>query len=145
MSKRFTASEMSEKWQRNTSAATGDYIKGVQKVTEAPGAKAVKKQAKLKENFNKAVDSGKWAERTGAVGLEEWRDETVTKGGQNFATGVSLGRKKRESFDEQFATFLDTHVQAMDQMADDTEAQREQKMIENVRRMRKFRAKRVRR
>ncbi|GAJ10427.1 unnamed protein product, partial [marine sediment metagenome] len=58
---RVTPEQFVEKHARRTTAAIPDYVDGVNRVATAPGTEAAKKQAKMKANLLKAIDSGKWA------------------------------------------------------------------------------------
>lgn len=140
-----SAAKIAAKQVRRAQESVNEYIEGVQSVTEAPGAKAVRKKDKLKNNFNAAVDSGKWAEATGAVTREEWVDTTVKKGGSRYASGVADSEQKIVAFQEELQQFLTSTKGEIDNMPDATPEQRDQKMLANVRRMRKFKRTRRRR
>lgn len=123
---------------RRAQEASTDYVEGVQGVTEAPGAKAVRKQDKLKQNFNASVDSGKWADATKAVSRDDWVQATVSKGGARYAAGVEEAKGKIEAFQEDLQSFLASTQSEIDNMPDATPEQRKAKMVANFDRMRKF-------
>ena len=91
-------SQFASKWSQNSQAA-GEYIKqGVERVTEAPGKKAAAQVAKMRQNLNAALDSGKWAARVGGVTVDEWRNKMLTKGLARHAQGVQEAQPKMEAF-----------------------------------------------
>ena len=85
---KVTPQEAAEKWNRRTKGATADYTRGVQRVTEAPGAKAAQQADRYAAGVAEAVASGKWQERVGAVTLTDWQAKAVNKGAPRIAAGV---------------------------------------------------------
>ena len=83
-----TPKEIAEKWARRAAAATEDYKKGIDRVTESPTAKAAAKKEKMKANLLKALDEGKWEKGLLAVSLDEWKRKAKEKGGANYGTGI---------------------------------------------------------
>ncbi len=137
--------KIADKQIRRAQEASQDYVDGVQSVTEAPGARAVRKKEKLRAAFNAAIDSGKWAENTAAVSKDEWIETTVKKGGARYAAGVEEARGRIEAFQQEFQAFVSKAKAELDAMPDATPEQREQKMLANVRKMRQFKRTRRRR
>ncbi len=133
-----SAVDIANKQIRRAQEASQDYVAGVQNVAEAPGAKAVRKQDKLKANFIASVDSGKWAAATGAVSREDWIRITADKGGARYSSGVEASRPKIEAFHTDLQNYLQSTKAEIDNMPDATPEQRDQKMLANTRRMRKF-------
>lgn len=138
-----SAADIAAKQVRRAQEASQDYITGVQNVTEAPGAKAVRKKDKLRANFNAAVDSGKWEQNTAAVSKDQWVAATVEKGGQRFASGVAAAQSNIEAFHNDLQQYLSQTQAQIDSMPDATPEQRKAKMNANFDRMSKF--KRVKR
>ena len=95
---RLTAKEFQEKHNRRTKGASADMRLGVEKVTEAPGAKAAAKENKMKQNLLAAIDSGKWKKRTAAVTLEEWKKDMLEKGVGRVSEGLDRAAEKVEAF-----------------------------------------------
>ncbi|MGH9459890.1 MAG: hypothetical protein ACRD1X_01640 [Vicinamibacteria bacterium] len=143
--KNLTPREIAEKQVRKSQAATEDYVRGVEAVTEAPGVRAVKKKDKLKANFAKAIDSGKWEENTLAAGLDGWKEPTRTKGAERYASGVAASLPKLEAFHDEFIPFLRSHTAKIDAMPDATVEQRLTKMRANAEGISKFKRTRRRR
>lgn len=130
--------EVAAKWSRNLSNSTSDITAGVQRVTEAPGAAAVKKQAKLKQNFNAAVDSGKWARNTGAVSLTDWQNATIQKGIPRVSQGAQAAIPKMDSFMQQLLPFQETASAKVRAMPDLTLQDNINRMVTFITEMSKF-------
>lgn len=130
------ARKVTEKQIRNAQNGSQNYLDGVESVDMAPGQKAIKKKAKYLANVQASVD--KWERNTGAVTLEEWKKMAREKGGARFSSGVEAARDKILAFHEEFQPFVAGIKAKLDTMDDTTPEQRERKMVENVREMRKF-------
>jgi hypothetical protein len=79
-------------------ASIEDIRTGVDRVTEAPTAKAAAKQDKMLANLQSAVSSGRWAARLKAVTLEEWKSKTLEKGLGRIASGIDGAHDKQVKF-----------------------------------------------
>lgn len=105
MAKNMTPQEYAEKHARRTTAAIPDMVRGVENVTEAPGAKAAKKADKMLANITAAIQSGKWAKKVGAVTLDQWKASMREKGAQRLAQGIEAGKSKMEAFAAELLPF----------------------------------------
>jgi len=139
---RVTPEQFVEKHARRTVAAVPDYQAGVERVTSAPGAEAAKKQAKMKANLVKAIDSGKWARRVAAVSLEDWKAAAGVKGAGRIAAGVEAAAPKVRAFAEQVLPVLARIKSEVDAMPDMTLEDGIARMTKQVREMAKFEFKR---
>jgi hypothetical protein len=101
---RGNPAQITEKWKTRTAGATQQVVDGVNRVTEAPTAKAARqKQAWINNTIAK---QDKWERNTAAVTLEEWRAAT-TAGAQRIAAGVNAKAGKMERFMTEFVPFLE--------------------------------------
>jgi len=96
---KMSAADSTAKWIKNASASVSEVIKGLDRVTEDPGQKAVDKQEKMLANLTKAIQDGTWAARRLKVGLSEWREKTKKKVTERLAGGVKAAESKRAAFD----------------------------------------------
>lgn len=96
---KMSASDITDKWSKNTSASVSEVLKGLDRITEDPGQKAVDKQDKMLANLTAKISDGTWAKRRLKVGLGEWREKTKKKVTERLAGGVTAARKKRADFD----------------------------------------------
>lgn len=135
---RVSAEEYAEKHARRLKGAVEDIRRGVDRVSEAPTAKAADKQDKMLANLQAAVSSGKWARRLRAVTLEEWKDKTLTKGIGRIAAGIDAAHGKQVAFAEQLLAFEGTLLEKVDKMSDMTLEDSIAKMTAWARGMSKF-------
>ncbi len=113
---KLTPQEFADKWARRTSAATTDYVNGVNRVDKSPTEAAASKQTKMVNNLTAAVQSGKWASRLRAVSLDQWKTAAVQKGQARIATGVQAAQADMATFADQLLTYetsLQSKVAAM--------------------------------
>jgi hypothetical protein len=135
---KLTPQQFSEKLIRRQSGAIDDMRLGVENVKEAPGKRAVAKQAKMKANLMAAIDSGKWAKNLGAVTLEEWKTKMLEVGLGRVQSGIEASRSKIERFAEKFLPFLDGVKAKIDAMPDSTLEERINKATAMMRETAKF-------
>ena len=115
---RLTPAEAAQKQVTRGSAAVKDYKDGVARVTEAPGAKAAKKQDKALAGFQEAVTSGRWARRVSAVSLEDWKKAATDKGANRIATGLTAAQGKLEKVYAEMFPFQDNLQNTIRNMPD---------------------------
>jgi len=115
---RVTPQEFADKHAQRLKGAVEDIRRGVERVTEAPTAKAASKGEKMLANLGEAVRSGKWAARLRAVTLEEWKSKTTEKGIGRIAAGVDAARGKQVAFAEQLFEHENRLLAEVDKMPD---------------------------
>ena len=134
---KLTPAEIAEKYGRNAGAASGDYVAGVQRVTEHPGRKAVQNAEGYRQGVANSFD--KWKARTGGYSLEQWK-QNAEAGASNYSSGVqNKGVQKQEQFWQEFGPHLDNVTQRVRGMPAATPADREARMLAQVRGTREFR------
>lgn len=112
---RVNPQEYADKWARRTSAATEDYRKGVQRVTEAPGAAAARQADLMLRKLTESITSGKWAARVGSVSLQEWKDSASGKGVARIAAGVQSAAPGMQQMAQRLLAAVDQAVAAANQ------------------------------
>lgn len=116
----------------NVQSNVDSYIAGVKANTKHPGEEAIKKKGKMKANFLKAMDDGKFDEGARSYTLADYQERTATVGARNLPQGIADAEPKLNEFHDQFSTFLDGHLAKVNAMKDDTIEERLQKMRENA-------------
>jgi hypothetical protein len=86
--------QVADKWAQKAGGAVSDYKAGIAGVQQPPGMLAVAAQPQMLQNWNEAVNSGRWAARTGAVSLSSWQQAAAGKGAANYGTGITAGKAK---------------------------------------------------
>lgn len=123
---KLSPQEIAAKAASRASAAAPDYLKGVQRVTTAPGAAAAAKKSKYLTGVNEAGD--RWARNVARVSLGEWQAAVEAKASR-YAQGVAAAAPKIEEFWAEFGPVQDRIVAAANAMPDDTVEQRIQKAV----------------
>lgn len=115
-----------------------EYRDGIESVEVSPGKLAVQKKDKFKNNLLQAIDSGKWESALASLDLNEWKRKASTVGADRLSTGMVAAEDKMVQFREELIAYQTQLKQRLDAMPDATPEQREQKMLTNIREMRKF-------
>lgn len=115
---KVTSTEFAEKWARRMQNATQDIEKGINRVTEAPTAKAARKADKMKANLIKAIDSGKWQAGLEKVTLSDWKNAAIKKGIPRISQGVTEAQPKVAQFAGELLTYQDGLQSEIDSMPD---------------------------
>ena len=102
--KQMTATDFAAKWANRVSGAGADYSKGIQNVTDAPGAKAAAQKNVYVQNVTNSAD--KWAANVGAVSLADWKKQTLDFGVSKYTAGAAKGKKKMQDFGAALIPFL---------------------------------------
>lgn len=133
-----TPSSATEKWQRNTKAATQDYANGVQGVSEAPGVRAAKQADKMRQNILKSLDDGTWQKRVAGVSLNDWKQKTLAKGPQRIASGVDGAVDKMGKFMSELYPHQQAIQDELENMPSVTLEDSIARAVHNMRRMSEF-------
>lgn len=104
----LTAQQVSEKWLTNFGNATTAMTQGVQAVNQAPGAKAA---AAVQLWITRLQQSQtKWANRVGAVSLQDWQQAMIQLGIPRAQQGAQQKQAKYTAFATQYMQFLSGQV-----------------------------------
>ena len=136
---RVSASEFVDKWSRRTKGATDDYRRGVQRVTEAPGAKAARRADEYVAGVQRAVAENKWQRNVAAVSLGEWQQQAAGKGASRIAAGVDGAESKVAAFAGPLLDHVDAGRQKLESMPRGGLDQNINRMVEFTRHMSTFR------
>lgn len=138
----LTPQEAAEKWAARASAASADYQRGVETTDKDPTSLATANGARYIAGVQEAYSSGRWARRLQQVGKAGWQAAVLSKGVQNYATGVAASKDK-------FATAIGPVLAAVKQgqslvasMPSATPQQRDARMLAFINHMRQFGANR---
>lgn len=90
----LSAQQIADKYASKAGAAGGDYKNGIQNTNVNPMQLAVAQQGVMVSKWNEAISSGRWANRMNSVGVDQWKNAAMTKGAQNYQTGIQAGKQK---------------------------------------------------
>lgn len=115
---------------------------GVKRVNQAPGQRAAQKQEKMRQRLVESIDSGKWAENTAAVPLDEWKERMLSKGVGRVAAGVDASAGKMANALTQIIDHQEQIQRELESMPDLTLEDSIARMTHQVRRMSELKVKR---
>ena len=128
-----------EKWIKKqitrAAGATEDFKDGVRNCAVDPPALALKANAKRIANLQASIAKKTWETKMAKISKADWQAPTLEKS-DRFASGVAAAEPKIRKFVTAFRPKLEAIQSAVNAMPDVTEAQREARVIENLRRMR---------
>lgn len=130
------AGAMTEKYLRNTAAATGDYVRGVQNPKRDPKQAALAANGKWKDKTAKAIQEDRFARGIQSYDAGAAIQAATSDGGAAYAAGIQKRAAKVGAAFQKLAPALSAVSQSVQQMPQDNDAQREQRMLANLRLMR---------
>lgn len=128
---RATPSGAADKWAGRLSGATAEITAGIDRVTEAPGAKAAAKSAKWMAAIQ--ASQAKWERNVAAVSLQTWKDLFKTVGVPRIAQGAQAKKGKFASFAAEFFPHLNEGIARVQSMPDLTFEDRINRAVEMMR------------
>lgn len=135
---RVTPEEFAEKWARELAGSTEYIRRGVEKVREAPSAKAIARKDRLKARLIEAIDKGKWESALSKYTLENWKKDMVEKAIPRIPDGADKARSKMASFASKLLPYIDTGVGEIERMPKVTLEDSIRRATEWIRYMAKF-------
>ena len=126
---KVTAQQYADKWGRRLKGATTDIRNGVERVTEAPGAKAARQSDKMLAGIQAAIADGRWQRAVAGVSLDEWKTATLDKGIGRIAAGVDSAMSKQIVMAEKLLAAVDSVTSTVDNMPDTTLEDRINRMV----------------
>lgn len=115
---KVTPTEFVEKWQRRTSAATPDYVRGIQRVQTAPGQQAAQQKALYLARIQEKANV--WANNVSAVSLGDWQRAATEVGAQRISQGVQGATGKMNAIAGNLLAAVDAAASKVKSMPKDT-------------------------
>jgi len=132
---RILSPEDWKKRQLDTLKSVGEanYKVGIAKPAKDPIAAGIDAEAKYAAETKKAIDAGSRKAALAKTTMAEWYKYSSEIGAGRVVEGVTKREAKVSSFITAFQPMLTSHVGKIDAMAQATDGEREQKMLENLR------------
>jgi len=89
-----TAQQVAEKYASRASAASTDYVSGVETTTKDQAARAIASAEIHKQATIAALNEGRYAKGLQKAGNQAWKDGVRKKGGNRYGEGVSTASGK---------------------------------------------------
>lgn len=115
------------------SVGEANYKVGIAKPRKDPIAAGIAAEEKYAANTKKAIDEKRRATALGKTSMAEWYKYASELGAGRLVDGVVKREAKVADFTRTFHPMLVDHLSKIDLMADVTDGDREQKMLENLR------------
>ena len=124
------------KWERNVkNVGKTNYLEGIEKPKRNPIARAIECFPKHKQKLTEALDEERQKKVLQTVSMEDWYKYAKEIGAAEY-TQSTIGRKpKAERFWKGWQPILLGIVEDLDAMSVETDTDRENKMIENKRKL----------
>jgi hypothetical protein len=129
------ASDWSDKMVKRASAASDDWLNGVLNPKKNPKEAAIKANAKRKDRLEQAEKDGKWLKAMNNVDEEETIATIKAVGAAGFRAGVEARAGKIKKKIEKLQPLVAAVATTIDGMSDATEADREKRMLTNLKLM----------
>lgn len=97
-----TPEEVASKWAERLGASVNQIRAGVQRVTEAPTAKAAAAADLYVQGVQRAVQEQRFQDGCRAVSLQAWQQATIDKGLVRVADGAAKAKPKMAAFQRQW-------------------------------------------
>lgn len=133
-----TAQAVYQKWLKNTAAAADDYVAGVQDTDKDIAGLAIAAIPRMRANILDAIDNGRVANGLRAIGTQGIKDAVAAKGKVAFVNGVGGAQVKFEGSFTPLLSYVDGVKRKIAAMPNITDADRDARMLENVKLMRQY-------
>lgn len=130
------AGAMTEKYLRNTAAATSDYVRGVQNPRRDPKEAALAAVGKWRDGVQRAIQQDRFRRGVAAYDVAAARQAATSDNGSAYAAGIQKRADKVRNAFGRLVPLLSSVSQSVQALPQDNEQQREQRMVTNLRLMR---------
>lgn len=124
------AASMVEKYARKTAAAAQDWVAGIQAPKASFKDAAIKAKGKWASRTQEAIQNDKFAKGMMAVNEQEAIATATADGGAAYTAGIQKRMPKVERAFVRLAPMLGAVSQSIRAMPQDTDAQREQRLLQ---------------
>jgi hypothetical protein len=135
------AAIVTDKYMRRTQAATADYVRGIQNPRRDPKTAALNAAGKYKNNMQKALNENRYEAGIRNYDVADAVRIATEDGGAAYASGIQKRQGKIGAMHARLMPKLGAISQAIQQMPQDSEGARDQRMIANVRMLRELKGK----
>lgn len=110
-------------------------MSGVQNPDRNPIQAALAANQKRLNRLEEAKAKQTWEKKMAKLTISDWQEPALTVGADRYVTGIRRSAGKRSAFWQQQVPKLETLKSSIRAMPDATEADREKRMLENLRKM----------
>ena len=117
-----------------------NYLRGIANPRKNPIEAAIAAEDKWRNKLQEAIKEDRRRKALSKVTMEEWA-AMAEYGADKLVDGVKARQYKVERFWKAWAPLLEDHLAKIDALPDKTDADRERRMIENLRGLKKLKGK----
>jgi len=123
------------KRQINTLKAVGrtNYLEGIKAPKADPIQRGIETEAKYAEATRKAIENESRKKGLEKTSMAEWYQYSSNIGADKLVDGVVKREAKVKKFITAYQPLLTTHLAAIDKLDEETDSDRENRMLENLR------------
>jgi len=114
-----------------------NYLKGISAPRKDPIKAAIAAEDKWAAKVQEAIKEKRRAKALETISMEEWA-AMAEAGADRLVDGVKMRRHKIERFWKNWSPLLERHLAEIDKLPDKTDADREKRMLENLRGLKKL-------
>lgn len=122
-----TPQQAADDWANNLGASTGKMQRGINAVSESPGAAAARQKDKWLAQLQ--ASANKWAQNTAAVSLDYWKSQMNGIGLQRVGQGATAKKAKMAKHMAAWLPHMDALQQKLASMPSVTYEQRKARAI----------------
>jgi len=110
-----------------------NYLMGIASPKADPIARGIATEAKYAAETRKAIDEGRRKAALQKTSMAEWAEYSKSIGADNLVDGVVKREAKVADFITKFQPMLSSHLGRIDTLPEETDSDRENRMLENLR------------
>jgi len=133
--------KMSGKWKRNVSGKGAVLVENLTAVINAgvnPMKLAASKDRKAIAKLRQVFESGTWRSIMESIPIDLYKEIVSKVSATAYDTAVTAKAPKYDMFASKWAPLLASHIAKIRSMPDETDSQREARMLENLRGLKKL-------
>ena len=135
------AKKMAKKWTQNTQGKGQVLVENLLAVIDSgvnPMKLAAAKDRKAIQRLRAVFESGTWRQIMESIPIDLYKKIVQEEAAQAYDTAVQVKGVKYQIFAQNWAPILAQHVQKIRSLPDATDADRERRMLENLRGLKKL-------
>lgn len=118
-----------------------NYLQGIKTPKADPIQRGIETEAKYAEATRKAIENESRKKGLEKTSMAEWYQYSVNIGADKLVDGVVKREAKVKKFITAYQPLLVTHLGKIDALAEETDSDRENRMLENLRGLKQLKGK----
>lgn len=118
-----------------------NYVKGIASPKADPIARGIETEPKFADSMRKAIDSKARAKGLQKTDMATWAKYSTNIGADKLVDGVVKREEKVTKFISTFQPMLVSHLSKIDSLPEETDSDRENRMLENLRGLKQLKGK----